>query len=158
MIHIRWPRELNALQIEKRLQIKKTTSSIWQCTRCKCSQHNQTKKRAANKKYLVVLWAFAVGFFICLCCEHFHHLLSNWWRYFLDLLALFLFACVFWSCSALSSLGHKIVLFWYCAVALTQFILLKAPYKWRGKSRLVTRRNGRQLVSVSLILVHRSVV
>ncbi len=27
-----------------------------------------------------------------------------------------------------------------------------------GKSRLVTRRNGRQLVSVSLILVHRSVV
>ncbi len=28
----------------------------------------------------------------------------------------------------------------------------------QGKSRLVIRRNGRQLVSVSLILVHRSVV
>ncbi len=65
------------------------------------------KKRAANKMYLVVLWAFAVCFFICLCCEHLHHLLSNWWKCFLDLLVLFLFACVFWSCSALSSLGHR---------------------------------------------------
>ncbi len=126
---------------KKRLQIKKTTSSIWQHARCKCSQHNQKKKRAANRKqrlqikkttfihltthtllmlttqpkkkraankmYLVVLWAFAVCFFICLCCEHLHHLLSNWWRCFLDLLVLFLFACLFWSCSALSSLGHR---------------------------------------------------
>ncbi len=102
-------RELNVLQIEKNnLQIKKTTSSIWQHTRCKCSQHNQTKKRAANENlYLVVLWAFAVRFFICLCCEHLQHLLSNWWRCFLDLLVLFLFACFFWSCSVLSSLGHR---------------------------------------------------
>ncbi len=45
---------------KKHLQIKKITSSIWQHSRCKCSQHNQTKKRAANKiLYLVVLWAFA---------------------------------------------------------------------------------------------------
>ncbi len=44
--------------------------------------------------YLVVLRVFAA------------HVLSNWWRYFLNLLVLFLFACVFWSCSALSSLGH----------------------------------------------------
>ncbi len=65
------------------------------------------KKRAANKMYLVVLWAFAACFFICLCCEHLHHLLSKWWKCFLDLLVLFLFACVFWSCSALSSLGHR---------------------------------------------------
>ncbi len=38
-------RELNALQIEKKkhMQIEKTTSSIWQHTRCKCSQHNQIK-------------------------------------------------------------------------------------------------------------------
>ncbi len=76
-----WPRELNALQIEraatssiwphtrckcsqhnqkkKRLQIKKTTSSIWLHTSCKCSQHNQKKKRTANKMYLFVLWAFS---------------------------------------------------------------------------------------------------
>ncbi len=69
--------------------------------------HNTLKKRAANKMYVVVLWAFAVCFFICLCCEHLHHLLSKWWKCFLDLLVLFLFACVFWSCSALSSLGHR---------------------------------------------------
>ncbi len=99
-------KQRNALQIEKKpLQIKKTTSSILQRTRWKCSQHNQTKKRTANNIYLFVLWAFAVCFFICLCCEHLHHLLSNWC--FLDLLVLFLFACVFWSCSALSSLGHR---------------------------------------------------
>ncbi len=48
-----WPRELNALQIEKKhLQIKKT--SILQHARCKCSQHNQTKKRAANHFFLFV--------------------------------------------------------------------------------------------------------
>ncbi len=53
-----------------------------------------TKKHAANTViYLVVLWAFAVRFFICLHCEHLQQLLFNWWRYFLDLLALFLFAC-----------------------------------------------------------------
>ncbi len=94
MTKIWWPRELNALQIEKNhLQIKKTTSSIWQHTGCKYSQHNQ-KRNALQIKC------------ICLCCEHLHHLLSNWWKCFLDLLVLFLFACVFWSCSALSSLGH----------------------------------------------------
>ncbi len=48
--------------------------------------------------------------FIWLCCEHLQHLLSNWWRCFLDFLVLFLFACVFWSCSALSSLGHRSIL------------------------------------------------
>ncbi len=104
-------RAQHAANRKKHLQIKKTTSSILQSTRCKCSQHNQKKKRAANKMiYLFVLWAFAVCFFICLCCEHLQHLLSNWWRCFLDLLVLFLFACVFWSCSALSSLGHRMLL------------------------------------------------
>ncbi len=74
----------------------------------KCSQHKQIKKHAANNiLYLVVLWSFAVRFFIRLCCEHLHSLLSNWRRCFLDLLVLFLFPCVFWSCSALSSLGHR---------------------------------------------------
>ncbi len=81
--------------------------------------HNTSKKkRAANRKnacklrkhfrqFYNVLWAFAVCFFICLRCEHLHRLLSNWWKCFLDLLVFFLFACVFWSCSALSSLGHR---------------------------------------------------
>ncbi len=143
---------------------KKTTSSIWQHTRCKCSQHNQIKKHALCCEYLqcvslfvcvvsicsaslylfvlwafavrfficlcceylqcvslfvcvvsicsaflylFVLWVFAVRFFICLCCEYLPHLLSNWWRCFLDLLVLFLFAWVFYSCSTLSSLGHR---------------------------------------------------
>ncbi len=90
---------------KKHLQIKKTTSSIWQCTRCKCSQHNQ--KRNALQIKCIWLWAFAVCIFICLCCEHLHHLMSKWWKCFLDLLVLFLFACVFWSCSALSSLSHR---------------------------------------------------
>ncbi len=30
--------------------LKKTLSSIWHRTRCKCSQHNQKKESAANKK------------------------------------------------------------------------------------------------------------
>ncbi len=54
------PFDLRTLRIEKHLQIKNTTSSILQHMHCKCSQHNQIKKRAANKiLYLVVLWAFA---------------------------------------------------------------------------------------------------
>ncbi len=34
----------------KHMQIKETTSSIWQHTGCKCSQHNPKKKRDANRK------------------------------------------------------------------------------------------------------------
>ncbi len=70
--------------------MKKTTSSIWQYTCCKCSQHKQIKKKKI---------------FIWLSCEHLQHLLSNWWRCFLYLLVLFLFACVFWSW-ALSATIH----------------------------------------------------
>ncbi len=44
--------------------------------------HNTTKQRNALQ----------IKLFICLCCEHLQHLLSNWWRGFLDLLVLFLFA------------------------------------------------------------------
>ncbi len=74
-------RAQHAANRKKHLQIKKTTSSILQRTRCKCSQHNQKKKRAANKIYLFVLWAFAApavklmkmfswfagAFSICMC-------------------------------------------------------------------------------------------
>ncbi len=61
----------------KHMQIKETSSSIWQRTRCKCSQHNQ--KRNALQIKCIWLWAFAACCehlqrvaccFICLCCEH----------------------------------------------------------------------------------------
>ena len=35
------------------------------------------------------------------------HVLSNWWRCFLNLLVFCLIACVFLSCSAVSSQGHR---------------------------------------------------
>ncbi len=72
---LRWPRELNALQLpqfdnthaanahntsqkkkkcaanrKKHLQIKKTLSSIWQHTRCKCSQHNHKRNALQIEK------------------------------------------------------------------------------------------------------------
>ncbi len=57
----------------KHIQIKETTSSIWQHTRCKCSQHNQKKKRAANikkllqiKKTLSSIWKHTR----CKCSQH----------------------------------------------------------------------------------------
>ncbi len=94
---VRWLREINLLQIEKNAcKLRKYFINLTTHVRCKCSQHNQIKKCTTNKNlYLFALWAFAV------------RLLPNWWKCFLDLLVLFLFACVFWSCSALSSLGHR---------------------------------------------------
>ncbi len=43
-------RAQRAANRKKHLQIKKTTSSILQHTRCKCSQHDQINKRTANRK------------------------------------------------------------------------------------------------------------
>ncbi len=51
------PKKKRTANRKKHLQIKKTLSSIWQHTCCKCSQHNQ--KRNALQKNLI--W---------LCCEH----------------------------------------------------------------------------------------
>ncbi len=102
-------RKKRAANRKKHLQIKKTTFVILTMHTLQMLKTQPKKKRAANKMYLVVLWAFAVCFFICLYGEHLHHLLSNWWKYFLDLLVLFLFACVFWSCIALSSLSHRML-------------------------------------------------
>ncbi len=122
-------RAQRAANRKKHLQIKKTTSPIWQHMRYKSSQHNQRKKKHCKEKKNTCKLrkqlhqldntctanahnttkqrnVLQIKLFICLCCEHLHHLLSNWWKCFLDLLVLFLFACVFWSCSALSSLGH----------------------------------------------------
>ncbi len=98
MSYRRWPRELNALQLQKTHANRKSTSisrkhihhfdSRW----WKCSQHKQIKKHTANAhnttKYilfgaqpiLVVLWAFAA----CV--------MSNWGSCFLNLQVFFLFA------------------------------------------------------------------
>ncbi len=130
---------------KKHLQIKKIFSSIWQRTRCKCSQHNQKKKHAANrskkhlqiKKTLSSVWqricckcsqhnqkrnALQIKC-IWLCCEHLQCV-----SLFVCVVSIFTICCqsdenvylicwcffylhVFWSCSALSSLGHRIKVF-----------------------------------------------
>jgi len=51
------PKKKRAANRKKHLQIKKTLSSIWQRTRCKCSQHNQKR----NTLEITCIW---------LCCEH----------------------------------------------------------------------------------------
>ncbi len=66
------------------------------------------KKRTANKNlYLVVLWTFAARIFIYLFAlwAFAVHAVKLMKMFFL---VLFQFACVFWSCGALSSLGHRI--------------------------------------------------
>ncbi len=57
-----------------------------------------------------MLWAFVVRFFICLCCEHATPdvKLMTMFSWFL---VLFLFACDFWSCSTLSYLSHRNMVF-----------------------------------------------
>ncbi len=51
---LRWPRELNALQLQKTHANRKSTSKSWKHLHqfdsrcCKCSQHKQIKKRTAN--------------------------------------------------------------------------------------------------------------
>ncbi len=99
---VRWPRELNALKIEKNTcKLRKQLSSIWQHTRLQMLTTQPKKNRAAKQMYLVVLWAFAVCFFMCLCCEDLHHLRSNW-RWFLDFFYLHVFseAAARWALSA----------------------------------------------------------
>ncbi len=57
----RWDgRSSTRCNFRKHLQIKKTLSSIWQRTRCKCSQHNQKR----NALQIKCIW---------LCCEHLQH-------------------------------------------------------------------------------------
>ncbi len=80
---LRWPRELNALQLQKTHAHRKNTCKLRKQLNqfdntCAANAHNTTKqkKHAANKiLYLVVLWAFAECLFIGLCCEHLLHLL-----------------------------------------------------------------------------------
>ncbi len=100
---------------EKHLQIKKTafvnltTHTLQMLTtqpkkepRCKANVFSCVVSICSVFLYVFVLWAFAVCFFICLCCEHLHHLLSNWWRWFLDFFYLHVFseAAACWALSA----------------------------------------------------------
>ncbi len=91
---VRWPRELNALQLQKTHANRKSTSKSrkhlhqFDSKCCKCSQHNQIKNFICSAFLcLVVLWAFAA------------RVLSNWWSCLLNLQVFFLFA-VRWALSA----------------------------------------------------------
>ncbi len=125
--------------------------------------------------YLVMLWIIA-HFFICLCCEHFQHIsvfavhlfICLCCEYlqcvfvfassdidekicFINLLVLFLFACVFWSCSMSSSdarmafisagvylcvFGHLSAksfacLIWYSQPVLWMWLSAQKKHLWR---------------------------
>ncbi len=76
-LHLRWPRELNALQLQKTHANKKSTSksrkhfhhfdSRW----CKCSQHKQINKHTANPhnttKYILFAAHFFFGCVVSIC-------------------------------------------------------------------------------------------
>ncbi len=79
---------------KKHLQIKKTTSSILQHMHCKCSQHNQIKKCAANK----IIW---------LCCEHFQ--------------CVSLFVCVVSICNTCCQTDEDVFLICWCFFYLHVF-------------------------------------
>ncbi len=74
-----WPRELNALQLQKTQANRKGTSKSrkhfhhfdrrWY----KCSQHKQIKKHDANAHNITKYILFAARFFSGLCCEHLQH-------------------------------------------------------------------------------------
>ncbi len=83
----------------KHMQIKETTSSIWQHSRCKCSQHNQKR----NVLQIKCIWLCCehlqrVSLFVCvvsictICCQNDENLfLICWWFFYLH---------VFWSCTS----------------------------------------------------------
>ncbi len=76
---------------KKHLQIKKTTSSIWQHT---LQILTAQPRNALQIKFFIWLWAFVPPAVKLMK-------MFSWFA------GAFLFACVFWSCSALSSLGHR---------------------------------------------------
>ncbi len=88
-------RELNALKIGKNICKLRKQLHQFDNTRCKCSQHKQIKKHAANTiLYLFALWAFAAPAVKLMK-------MCSWFA------GAFSIACVFWSCSVLSSLSHR---------------------------------------------------
>lgn len=68
--------------------------------------------------YLVELWAFAAHFWFCFCCEYLQRVSISQTDedVFLNcrcFFFLFLFACIFFICSALSSLSQHTIDFYY---------------------------------------------
>jgi len=122
---------------EKKIQhTKKTSSSVWQHMCYKYSKRNQIQKCTANTHnkwqtwlrhaYCSMSWKVSFLFILtswlyvrCEYLQHVSYLVALWvfaahvlsnWRCFLNLLVFFLFACVFFSGIALSSLGHHKIL------------------------------------------------
>ncbi len=108
IVYLRWPRELNALQLQKTHANRKSASksrklfhqfdSRW----WKCSQHKQIKKPTANAHNTTKYILFAARFFVWLCCEHLQRVHCQIEE------VVFLICRRFSICSALSSLGHRI--------------------------------------------------
>ncbi len=134
-------------------------------TRCNFRKHMQTEKTPANQENIFISLTagganahnttkyilFAVRFFVWLCCEHLHHLLSNWWRCFLDLLVLvkltkviflicwrFFSTCtafLFWLCCGhlqrvRCKIEEVVFLICRCFFYLQRVELSRPPYKW----------------------------
>ncbi len=106
-----WPRELNALQKRKKNTFKLRKLFHQFDNICAANAHNTANQRKALQ----------INSFIWLCCKHLQcvslfvcvvSICSACCQIdedvFLILLVLFLFACVFWSCSALSSLSDTL--------------------------------------------------
>ncbi len=114
IVILRWMRELNALHLQKTHANRKSTrksrkhlhqfDSRW----CKCSQHKQIKKQAAEIDESVFLicrcfFLFAARFFFWLCCEHLQRVRCK----IEEVVSLI---CRGFFCSALTSLWcHKLI-------------------------------------------------
>ncbi len=116
------PKKKRAVNRKEHLQIKKTTSSIWQHTRCKCSQHNQIH--------------FICSVFIFFGCvvSILQHVLSNWGSRFLNLQVFFLFAARFFSfLVVLWAFAACVLSNWRkCFLNLQVFFLFAARYFFFG--------------------------
>ncbi len=105
---------------KKHLQIKKTTSSVWQHTRCKCSQHNQQR----NALHITC---------ICLCCEHLQCV--SLFVCVVSICSVFLYLFVLWAFSP-STIKLMKMLSWFagalsicmCFLKLQHVELSQPPY------------------------------
>ncbi len=75
---LRWPRELNALQLQKTHANRKRTSKSrkhfhqFDSRRCKCSQHKQIKKHCKCSQHNQIHFICS-AFLFWRCCEHLQH-------------------------------------------------------------------------------------
>ncbi len=134
---LRWPRELNVLQLQKTHANRKSTSksrnrfhhfdSRWcKCSQhkqikkhCKCSQHNQIHFICSAFLFLVVLWAFAPSNVCCQIDESVFLIC----RCFFYLQRVSFFGCVVSICSVC-----VVKLMWKCFLNLQVFFLFAARF------------------------------